>query len=145
MNSITDHVSNPMTPDQSRAQVIDAASDVGRAVDQPVASAHFSRSSCNDQGDPPYRGIVDIYYTAPTDPAAATTAFETIKTRLQGAGWTSDSDFQSHGTTLKKNSVDAVLYPADASVPTVHVILYGECRDTTTTKATAGNIEDISI
>jgi hypothetical protein len=44
-----------MTPDQSRAQVIDAASDVGHAVDQPVASAHFSRSSCKDQGDPPYR------------------------------------------------------------------------------------------
>jgi hypothetical protein len=37
--------------------------------------------------------------------------------RLQSAGWTADSSFQSHGTTLKKNSADAVFYPAMSVSP----------------------------
>lgn len=57
--------------------------------------------------------------------------------RLQSAGWTADSSFQSHGTTLKKNSADAVFYPANVSVPQGHIDLLGECRDVTTTKAQA--------
>jgi hypothetical protein len=134
-----------MTPEQSKAQVVDAAKDVGKAVSEPVESAHFSRSSCNDQGDPPYRGIVDIYYAVPSDSAGAAATFDKIKQQLQSAGWGPDSEFKTHGGALKKDSVDAVLYPADASVSKIHVILYGECRDTTTTKATAGSTEDIVI
>lgn len=51
----------------------------------------------------------------------------------------------SHGTTLKKNGVDAVLYPADASVAKVHIVLYGECRDVTTTKDQAGVTEPVTL
>lgn len=134
-----------MTPEQSKAQVVDAATDVNRAIAEPIASANFSRSSCNDQGEAPFRGIVTISYRPPTDPAAASAAFDQMGQRLQSAGWTSDSEFKSHGTTLKKNAVDAVLSPADASVAVVVITLYGECRDMTTTKAEAGNDEDISV
>jgi hypothetical protein len=145
MDSIADGVLNPMTPEQSKAQVVDAAKDVGRAVQQPAIRAFFSRSSCNDQGESPFRGQVNIFYQAPADPAAARAAFDQIKAQLQAAGWTSDDDFKSHGTTLKKNTVEAVLYPADASVADVLVILYGECRDTTTTKTTKGSTETITV
>jgi hypothetical protein len=145
VNSVTNNVSDPMTPEQSRAQVVDAANDVSRTVAQPVASAHFSRSSCNDQGEAPFRGVVNIFYSAPADPAAASNAFDDMTHRLQRAGWATDGGFQSHGTALKKNAVDAVLYPADASVAKVHVILYGECRDLTTTKAQAGISEDLAL
>jgi hypothetical protein len=145
MNSLADGVVNPMTPEQAKSQVVDAAADVGRAVQQPALRAFFSRSSCNDQGDPPFRGQVNIFFAAPADPVAARVAFDRIAAQLQAAGWTSDGDFKSHGTTLKKNSVQAVLYPADASVADVLVILYGECRDTTTTKSTRGSTEAITI
>lgn len=134
-----------MTPEQSKAQVIDAATDVSHAVAQTVASANFSRSSCNDQGEAPFRGVVDIYYAAPADAAAAAAAFDQMTQRLKGAGWAADSGFQNHGTALKKNAVDAVLYPADASVAKVHIVLYGECRDVTTTKAHAGISEDVTL
>jgi hypothetical protein len=145
MNSLAGEVSNPMTPEQAKAQVVDAARDVGRIVELPADRAFFSRSSCNDQGESPFRGQVNIFYAVPADPVDAGAAFDKIKSQLQAAGWTSDGDFKSHGTTLKKNSVEAVLYPADASVADVLVILYGECRDTTTTKATKGSTEPLTI
>jgi hypothetical protein len=145
VSSVANGVSNPMTPEESKAQVVDAATDVSHIVAQPVASAHFSRSSCNDQGEAPFRGVVNIFYASPTDPTAASAAFDQMTQRLQSAGWATDGGFQSHGTALKKNDVDAVLYPADASVAKVHIILYGECRDVTTTKAQAGISEDIAL
>ena len=145
VKSVTNNVSNPMTPEQSKAQVVDAAHDVARAVAQPVVSASFSHSSCNDQGEAPFRGVVDVFYAAPTDPASATAAFNDMTQRLQGDGWAADSGFQSHGTTLKKEGVDAVLYPADASVAKVHIVLYGECRDVTTTKDQAGISEPVTL
>ena len=145
VKSVANGVPNPMTPEQSKTQVLDAATDVSHAVAQPVASAHFSHSSCNDQGEAPFRGVVDIYYAASIDPTAAADAFDRMTQRLQAAGWTAGGDFESHGTTLKKNDVDAILYPADASVAKVHIALYGECRDVTTTKAQAGISEDITL
>jgi hypothetical protein len=134
-----------MTPEQSKAQVVDAATDVTRAVAQPVVSASFSRSSCNDQGSAPYRGVVDIFYAAPAEPVAATAAFNDMTQRLRAAGWSTDSGFQSHGTALTKNNVDAVLYPADASVAKVHIAVHGECRDVTTTKQQAGLSEPVNL
>jgi hypothetical protein len=145
VTSMANGVSNPMTPEQSKAQVIAAATDVSKAVAQPVESANFSHSSCNDQGEAPFRGVVNIFYAAPTDPAAAASAFDHMKQRLQSAGWAADSEFKSHGTTLKKNAVDAVLLAADASVAKVQITLYGECRDMTTTKAQAGVGEAITL
>ncbi len=55
--------------------------------------------------------------------------------------WVPDCDFISHATTLTMGGVDASLSPADAGVPLASVELYGQCRDTTTTKATKGEIE----
>ena len=65
--------------------------------------------------------------------------------RLRGGGWSTDSAFISHATTLKKGGVDASLSPADASVPLASVMLYGECRDTTTTKTTKGDSESLHL
>jgi hypothetical protein len=141
MNGVTD----PMTPEQSKAQVIDAAKDVSRAVAQPVASANFSHSGCSDGGEPPFHGVVNIFYAAPTDPAAASAAFDEIAQRLQAAGWAADGDFKTHGSALRKNNVDAVLYRASVDVPKINVVLSGECRDMTTTKAQAGIIEKITL
>jgi hypothetical protein len=137
--------SNPITPEQSKTQVVDAATDVSRAMAEPVGSDTFSRSSCNDQGEAPSRGVVTNSYRPPTDPTAAATAFDQMTQRLESAGWAADSDFKTHATALKKHGVAAVLSPADASVALVLVTLYGECRDMTTTKAQAGVGEDITL
>ena len=54
--------------------------------------------------------------------------------RLKDSGWSTDSEFKSHGTVLQKNNVVVVLGPQNASVPTRDIQLFGECRDVTTAK-----------
>ncbi|MBU8827786.1 hypothetical protein KL859_33635, partial [Mycolicibacterium goodii] len=46
---------DPITPEQSKAQVLDAARDIVNTIHLDIVKAVFWRSSCNDQGDPPYR------------------------------------------------------------------------------------------
>ncbi|MHA7666943.1 hypothetical protein [Mycolicibacterium sp. HS_4_1] len=143
VNSLASGVIHQMTPEQSRIQVVDAATDVSHLIAKPFNSAMFWHSSCSDGDKGPFRGEVRIAYQPPADPQAAAAEFDDITQRLQRGGWTADSDFISHSTTLKKGAVNALLSPADASVAVVVVELYGECRDTTTTKATKGDIETL--
>lgn len=53
---MTGGVSDPITPGQSKARVVDAAESIVGILDLPVESAIFWRSSCNDQGEAPFRG-----------------------------------------------------------------------------------------
>lgn len=145
VSALLNGVTNPVTPEQSRSQVVDAAADVSHLISKPVESAYFWHSSCSDGDQGPFRGAVRISYQPPADPQAAAAAFDDMTRRLRSGGWSSDSAFISHATTLKKGGVDASLSPADASVPLASVMLYGECRDTTTTKATKGDGETLHL
>jgi hypothetical protein len=46
-----DDVANPLTPEQSKAQVIDAANEIVSTLKLPVIEPAFWRASCNDQGE----------------------------------------------------------------------------------------------
>ncbi|MUL61615.1 hypothetical protein FZI85_29085 [Mycobacterium sp. CBMA293] len=145
VNSLANGVTNPMTPEQARRQVVDAATDVSHLIAKPFESAKFWRSSCSDGDQGPFRGVVNIAYQPPADPHAAAAAFDDMTQRLRQGGWAADSDFKSHSTALKKGGVNAVLSPANASVAVVVVEILGECRDTTTTKATKGDSETLQL
>jgi hypothetical protein len=142
---MNDGVSNPITPEQSKAQVIDAAKEIVGILDLQVIKPAFWRASCNDQGEAPFRGQMTIGYPlAPSFEASDAEVAQMVQ-RLQSAGWTTDSDVHSHGTVLKKNGVQAVFYPQNAATPTNGIDLYGECRDVTTTKETKGTTEDVNL
>ncbi|WP_155930359.1 hypothetical protein [Mycolicibacterium sp. CBMA 234] len=145
VNALINGVTNPMTPEQARSQVVDAATDVSHLIAKPVESAYFWHESCSDGDQGPFRGAVRISYQPPADPQAAAAAFDDMTQRLRQGGWAADSDFKSHATTLKKSGVDASLSPGHAGVPVASVMLYGECRDTTTTKATKGDGETLQL
>ncbi|WP_051634559.1 hypothetical protein [Mycobacterium sp. 360MFTsu5.1] len=145
LNALANGVLHPMTPQQSRSQVIDAATEVSRLIAKPIESAHFWHSSCSDGNQGPFRGDVRISYRPPADPQAAVAEFDDMTQRLRRGGWSPDGDFISHSTALKKGAVNALLSPPDASVALASVELLGECRDTTTTKATIGDVEDLQL
>ena len=135
MNLFDDNeVSNPMTAEQSKAQVVDAARDIVGTLDLQVVEAFFWHSSCNDQGEAPFRGQVRIAY--PPAPSFEESGAEIARMaeRLQADGWQPDAEFKSHGTVLQKNDVVAVLGPQNASNPNRDIQLFGECRDTSTAK-----------
>lgn len=65
--------------------------------------------------------------------------------RLRTKGWTTDSTVHTHGTALTKDSVGVTFWPRSAGADCRAIELFGECRDVTTTKQTAGGNEDIDL
>ncbi|MFV8233392.1 hypothetical protein [Mycolicibacterium fortuitum] len=128
-------VTDPMSPEQARAQVMDAGKELVRdlGLRGNLTRTTFSYESCTDDNKGPFRGkLVMVFWmpgaarTAPVDPA-------TLIAPLQQHGWQGDPDFHSHSTaTLQKNDVEAVVelmyvLPLGAHA---RVTLYGQCRDT---------------
>lgn len=138
-------VSDPITPEQSKAQVVDAGREIVGILNVPVETAVFWHSSCNDQGEAPFRGRMRIAYPlAPSFDASDAEVAQWVQT-LQTHGWTTDSDFHTHGTALAKNGVAVNFWPQNSSDTTRSIELLGECRDVTTTKQAAGGDEHIDL
>ncbi|BCI87804.1 hypothetical protein NIIDMKKI_30100 [Mycobacterium kansasii] len=65
-----DHPEHPLSDEQAMAQVIEPAKQITKVAGLRDVSGGFSWESCNDQGDPPYRGRVDMTFNVP--PASIT-------------------------------------------------------------------------
>lgn len=138
-------VSNPLTPQQSQAQVVDAAKEIVHALGLRAIEPAFWHASCNDQGDPPFQGKMMIGYPkAPSFEASQAEIAEMVR-RLRSIGWANASDFHTHGTALQKNGVIAVFGPQNVSDSTRSLEIFGECRDVTTTKQTGGHTEIVDL
>lgn len=140
-----DGVSNPITPEQSKAQVVDAAKELVGILGLPVTKAVFWHSSCNDQGEAPFRGKVAISYPLAPSLQEADANVATMVTRLQSHSWTTDPGAYSHATVLTKNGVEVTFAPQNAATPNNGIDVSGECRDVTTTKDTKGADEDVAL
>lgn len=142
---MNDGVTNPITPEQSKAQVVDAARDIVSILNIPVERAVFWRSSCNDQGEAPFQGAARISYPlAPTFEASTAEITRWVE-QLKTQGWTTDSTAYTHGSLLTKNGVSVTFWPQSVSDTQRGLELLGECRDLTTTKQTAVGHEDINV
>ncbi|OMC46337.1 hypothetical protein A5745_12655 [Mycobacterium sp. IS-2888] len=130
-------MSHPMPSSQARAQVVDAARDIVTALHAEVTEATFSYESCNDQGEAPFRGVVNLSFWLPGIPHNQPVDSQSVIKGLVADGWSTDSDFKSHGPTLKKNGVNTILTIAPTPPPSVSLVRHvgadinGECRDTT--------------
>jgi len=133
VDSLINGVPDPMTPEQSKAQVLDAARELVGTLDLQVVEAFFWHSSCNDQGEAPFRGQIRIAYPPAPSFEESEAEIRTMAQRLGNAGWMS-SDFLTYGTALEKNNVVAVLGAQNVSTPNRDIQVYGECRDMTTAK-----------
>jgi hypothetical protein len=116
--------------------VVDAARDIVNALHGEVTEAAFSYESCNDQGEAPFRGVVELSFWMPGVPHNQPADAQAVIKGLVADGWSTDSDFKSHGPTLVKNAVNVILTiapepPASNDlVRHVGVKVDGECRDT---------------
>ena len=130
--SDVDAVSDPLTPDQSRAQVVDAATEIVTALNLPVLRTAFWRASCNDAGLPPFHGHVRITYPRADTYARSDAEIAGMIELLAARGWADNPDFHSHSRAVVKNSVTAVFHNQNASVVDRAIDVLGECRDITT-------------
>jgi hypothetical protein len=133
IRNLSEGVTHPMTPEESRAQVINAARDVATTLALKGASATFARDSCNDQAEAPFRGIVGLGYDHAPTLEASQAEIQHMVAMLKQHGWGGPAGFHTHAPALSKQGVTAVF---DAYSPIQNaggsVSFYGECRDMTT-------------
>jgi hypothetical protein len=124
-----DRPANPMSTEQSRSQVVEPARQIARLANLDGAYAAFSFSSCNDQGQPPYRGVVRLNFTLPAgQPADA--YFDRIASTMAANGWTDGPPpgYAGYGRVIHRQGVVGVL-AAGPAAGWANVELSGECRN----------------
>jgi hypothetical protein len=62
VRNLSEGAHNPMTPEQSKTQVVNAAREIVTTLALKGVSANFARDSCNDQAVAPFRGRVELNY-----------------------------------------------------------------------------------
>lgn len=137
--------SNPISPEQSKTQVVDLAREVVHTLDLQTLSAVFRHSSCNDDGVAPYRGEVVIGYPLAASMAESDAEVAAMIEKLRGNGWTDNPDFHSHSSVLQKNGVVIAFDPQTVSDRKRGITLRGECRDVTTSTRYGTPFEDVNL
>ncbi|HWF28742.1 MAG TPA: hypothetical protein VG327_10250 [Mycobacterium sp.] len=134
-----DHPANPLSDDQAEAHVVDAAKQIAQLVPLPDMYAGFAFESCNDQGDPPYRGVVEMSFEPPVDDwkgypteADPDAFFNQIAATMVAHGWTDGPPPGLHpnGRVINKDGVMAVM-SWGPNPGWSRIQLYGECRNMT--------------
>ncbi len=134
-----DHPANPLSDQQATAQVIDPAKQIVKIAGLQDPTGHFDWESCNDQGDPPYRGLVTIGFKWPMEDSKGyptevdpTTYFDKLATTMAAHGWNNGPppDWHSYGRVINKDGVVAVMNQ-DAANGEGTIQVSGECRNMT--------------
>jgi hypothetical protein len=124
-----DHPADPMSTQQARDQVTAPAKQIAQLAKLQDAYAAFSFSSCNDQGDPPYKGVVRLNFTLPPG-QKADAYFDGIAATMVANGWTDGPppNYVTYGRVIHRQGVVAVMAPGPAA-GWANVELSGECRN----------------
>jgi hypothetical protein len=137
VRNLSEGVPNPMTPEQSKAQVIGAAREIVTVLALKGPAANFSRDSCNDQAVAPFRGRVELTYDHASTLEASQAEVQHMIGLLKQRGWGAPGDFHTHAPAVSKQGVTAVFDPySPVQKSGGSISIYGECRDMTTKQNT---------
>ena len=124
------HPSNPLSDDQTRAEVIDPAKQIAKVAHLENVSGVFGWESCNDQGDPPYKGRVDMSFDVPAG-VDHEAYFEQIAITMAAHGWSDGPPpgLRPFGRVIHEGGVMAVIGKSPGTRKDGSVELSGECRN----------------
>jgi hypothetical protein len=125
-----DHPVNPVSDDQSEAQVVEPAKHIVTRAGLQTTSAGYLLMSCKDRKDPPYQGAIYLNFAVPAA-VGADKYFPSIAETLVTDGWVEGLPQDNHvfGRALSKDAVTAIVY-RDSDDPNVGVLrMYGQCRN----------------
>ncbi|MCV7233462.1 hypothetical protein BST20_05320 [Mycobacterium branderi] len=119
----------PLSDEQSRAQVVDPAKEIVKATGLHVAYATFAWEWCNDQGEPPYHGRVDMTFDIPegTDRNAFFRQISATMAKQPGWGTGAAPGMRPHGENLHKDNITITMGPAPNNGGSIQLL--GECRN----------------
>ena len=129
-SDVLDHPADPVTDDQSKAQVVDSTKQIATLTELRATSAGYTLMSCKDRADPPYQGAIYLNFALP--PATrADSYFSTIAATLATHGWTEGPPPNDHpfAKIFSKDAVTVTVY-RQSDDPGLGVLrAYGQCRN----------------
>ncbi|MCV7214070.1 hypothetical protein H7J51_02085 [Mycobacterium crocinum] len=127
-----DPVAQPLTDEQSRAQVLGPAGEVVVAGKLMSVSASYLLMSCTNADEPPYQGAIYLNFDVP-DVLATPKYFDAIATAMTARGWTEGLPPNRHpgGRTFTRDGVTVIYFRNDDRSNRATMQIYGECRNVT--------------
>lgn len=113
-------------------QVVDPAKAIVTLAALQDVSAGFDYEACNDQGEPPYRGRVDMGFRIPDDIEPKTYFRQLAQTMVQdGNGWYDGPPPGKNpfGTVIHTDTVFAIIGQNPVAKEDGYVHIFGECRN----------------
>lgn len=125
-------MTEPLSDEQTMAQVVDAARQIVRAAGLEGVTGGFLFESCNDQGVPPYRGRVDMSFAIP-EGVEPEEHFRQITAAMLRQGWAEGppAGKRPFGFAVHTETVMAVIGRACGDAARGSAQVCGECRNLT--------------
>jgi hypothetical protein len=113
-------------------QVVDPGNAMVKVAGLQDVSGGFGFEACNDQGEPPYRGRLDMGFRIPDD-TEPKKYFQQIATTIvqEGVGWYDGPPPGKNpfGTVVHTDTVFAVIGQNPSAREDGYVHIFGECRN----------------
>ncbi len=121
----------PLPDERAMEQVVTPAAQIAKVAKLRDVYGGFSFASCNDQGEPPYKGLVEMSFTLPTG-VEVQAYFSQISKTMVAHGWTDGPPpgKQPFGVVIHTEAVMAVM-TAGPKPGWAKAQLHGECRNMT--------------
>jgi hypothetical protein len=142
---VVDHPANPVTDDQSRAQVVESARQIVALARLQTASAGYTLMSCKNRDEPPYQGAIYLTFALPAG-ARPDAFFPTLAATLTAHGWTRGLPPNDHAfaESLTTDAATAIVY-LQSDEPSLGVLrVYGQCRNMTDHRSDATAWVDVT-
>lgn len=126
----------PLTDDESRGQVVDAAKEIVRAARLDITYANLQWEWCNDQGEPPFRTKVELAFVTPAGEDRSAQIAASVAAQ---PGWESGPPpgYVPAGEVVHKGDVWASIGPGN-NPERGGIQIYGECRNVNDHRDTDG-------
>lgn len=120
----------PLSDGQSVAQVVAAAKQIANVSRLQDVSGEFHWEACNDQGEKPYRGRLDMTFVVPQG-SDHNAYFQRIANTMEANGWSAGPLHGQHatGTVIHQDDVMATIGISPYPVADGSVKLLGQCRN----------------
>ena len=113
-------------------QVVDPAKAIVQVAGLQDVTAGVGFEACNDQGEPPYRGRLELGFRIPENTEPQDYVKTVAKTVLtQGNGWYDGPPPGKNpfGTVIHNDTVFAIIAPNPVAKESGYVHVFGECRN----------------
>jgi len=123
-----DHPADPLSDEQTKAQVIEPAKQIVALGKLERATGGYMLMSCKNETDPPYQGAIYATFDLPE----SVDYFDQVAAAMIPHGWQRGLPPNQYvfGTTLSRDGVTALLYRDPDRITSGVMRVYGECRNT---------------